>query len=86
MKPEELEKSNRSKYGQKEDDLIARTYRDNKRDGDVWCVLNIQRYLTRFVRQGSSKANNLTDLLKARDYLDRMIEYNQFNENKEIVE
>lgn len=88
MKPEELENSNRSKYGPKEDDQIARNYRDNKRDGDVWCVENIKRYLGRFIRVGSSKADNLTDLMKARDYLDRMIEENEkrLKPKEEIIE
>lgn len=72
-----LEQSNRSKYGPINDDLIARTYRDNKRDGDVWCAQNVNRYLGRFMREGSSKGLNYTDLLKSRDYLNRMIDANK---------
>lgn len=83
---EDLEKSNRSKYGQKEFDQISSNYRISKERGDIWCVENVKRYLDRFSRKGSSKANNLTDLLKAKDYLERMIEQNKYSNNKEIIE
>ena len=79
--PEEQEKVNRSKYGPKEDDVIARTYRDNHRDGDMWCSKNVEKYLFRYTREGSSKKGIYENLLKAKDYLDRMIEA-----NKPIVE
>ena len=83
---EELDKSNRSKYGAKEHDQISGNYRISKQRGDMWCAENIKRYLDRFTRPGSSKAENLTDLLKARDYLDRMIEANANSETKENIE
>lgn len=79
---EKLEQENRSKYGQKTDDLIARTYRDNHSDGDMWCYLNVTKYLGRYVRKGSAKAGIHENLLKARDYLDRMIEANEHVEKK----
>ena len=84
----ELEKSNRSKYGPTSDDLIARTYRDNHRDGDLWCEGNVKRYLGRFTRLGSSKAGNYNDLVKAADYLNRMIAANKHLKgvSKEIIE
>ncbi len=77
MNKEGLEKSNRSKYGEKEFDQISQNYRISKKTGDIWCAENVKRYLGRFTRDGSQKANNLIDLLKARDYLDRMIENNE---------
>ena len=73
----QLEASNRSKYGEKEFDQISLNYKESKLVGDVWCAENVKRYLNRFKRQGSSKANNLTDLHKAADYLQRMIEENE---------
>lgn len=76
MTEEELERSNRSKYGAKEFDQISNNYRISKERGDIWCVENVKRYLDRFSRPGSSKGNNLTDLMKAKDYLERMIEEN----------
>jgi hypothetical protein len=87
---QDLESSNRSKYGEKEFDLISENYRISKHDGDVWCANNIIRYLGRFKRINSSKANNMTDLYKAKDYLDRMIEANEQmidqNNKQEIIE
>lgn len=77
MNKEELEDSNRSKYGPKEFDQISSNYRVSKEKGDIWCSENVKRYLDRFTRPGSSKANNLTDLKKAADYLNRMIEVNE---------
>ena len=81
-----LEESNRSKYGQKEFDQISSNYRISKDRGDLWCSENVKRYLDRFTRPGSSKANNLTDLLKAKDYLERMIEMNSNANKNEIIE
>lgn len=86
MEDRELEESNRSKYGEKEFDQISSNYRISKEAGDNWCSENIKRYLTRFTRPGSSKANNLTDLKKAADYMSRMIEMNQDSETKEKIE
>lgn len=74
MEKSELEKSNRSKYGSKEFDQISENFRISTDRGNIWCSENIKRYLNRFTRPGSSKANNLTDLYKAQDYLYRMIE------------
>ena len=86
MSEDELEKSNRSKYGEKEFDQISQAYRVSKEKGDIWCSENVKRYLDRFTRPGSSKANNLVDLMKARDYLDRMIEKNQDGNKEEVIE
>lgn len=77
MTPEELEENNRKKYGDKEYDLISQNYRISKHDGDVWCANNSIRYLDRFKRIGSPKSDNIIDLYKARDYLNRMIEENE---------
>ena len=74
---ETQEQTNRSKYGPKTDDVIARTYRDNHRDGNMWCAKNVEKYLFRYTREGSSKAGIYENLLKAKDYLDRMIEENK---------
>jgi hypothetical protein len=89
MDVKQLEQSNRSKYGAKEHDQISTNYRVSKERGDIWCAENVKRYLDRFTRPGSSKGNNMTDLLKAQDYLQRMIEHNERNGNivnKEIIE
>lgn len=69
-----LEDSNRSKYGDKEYDLISEQYRISEHDGHVWAGTNSVKYINRYKREGSSKSGNLSDLLKARDYLGRMIE------------
>lgn len=76
MNKEDLEKSNRSKYGEKSEDLIARTYKQSIVFGDVWCCKNAERYVDRFSRPDSSKGLNKTDLIKALDYIDRAIEKN----------
>lgn len=86
MNQEQLEESNRKKYGSKEHDVIANTYRRSKEHGDVWCERNIHRYLDRFVRPGSSKAQNMGDLYKAKDYLERMIEENEKRIGKDFKE
>jgi hypothetical protein len=70
------------RYGKRDDDLIARTYRDNKEHGDIWCILNVQKYTKRFISKGSSKSGNKEDLLKAKDYLDRAIEINIPNDGR----
>lgn len=80
-----LENSNRSKYGDKENDQISQNYLISKERGDIWCSENVKRYLSRYTRPGSSKNGNHTDLLKARDYLQRMIEVSEINEI-EVVE
>jgi hypothetical protein len=87
MDAEQLEASNRAKYGEKQFDQISENYRIGKGIGDRWCAENVKRYLNRFTRPGSSKAENPIDLIKARDYLDRMIEKNPLDEQKqEVVE
>jgi hypothetical protein len=88
MDVNELEKSNRAKYGDKEFDQISLNYRKGTDYGDIWASENVKRYLDRFTRPGSTKAKNLTDLLKARDYLNRMIEVHEnLNTNKkEVIE
>jgi hypothetical protein len=86
---DKLEESNRAKYGEKEFDQIAENYRISKESGDTWCAENVKRYLNRFKRPGSTKSNNLTDLYKAKDYLNRMIEANEKLSNistKEVEE
>ena len=89
MDQKDLEKSNRSKYGAKENDQISENFRISTERGNVWCSENIKRYLNRFTRPGSSKANNLTDLYKAKDYLNRMIEnaeLSEYTERNEKIE
>lgn len=84
----EQEKKNREKYGSREDDFIARTFRDDVITGHIWCAQNIKKYLTRFTSK-SSKALNLIDLLKCADYLNRMIEIVQADEasiKEEVVD
>lgn len=77
MEQEELEKSNRSKYGEKDKDVISLMYDLSKEQGDAYCYGNIMKYVGRFTRPKSSKSNNKIDLLKAKDYLERMIEINE---------
>jgi len=74
MKQSDLEASNRSKYGDKSNDLISRQFKRGFQIGLVWCVGNAERYLERFNRVGSSKQGNKIDIVKARDYIQRAIE------------
>lgn len=69
-------KQNIAKYGNRNDDVIARSYREGVDIGNVWCLKNVEKYLRRFLSH-SAKGNNLIDLLKAKDYLDRAVEINQ---------
>ncbi len=81
-------KKNIAKYGDKNDDVIARSYREGKGIGDIWCAKNAEKYLRRFLGT-SEKANNFVDLLKVKNYVDRMIEYNKKHPSvnkKEIIE
>ena len=86
MDVKELNESNRSKYGPREFDQISTNYRISKERGDIWCSENVKRYLDRHTRHNSTKAHNLTDLLKAKDYLERMIDMNQDSSKKEKIE
>ena len=89
MDTNELEEKNRSKYGDKDFDIISQNYRISKEHGDVWCANNVIRYLDRFKRPGSGKGNNMVDLYKSRDYLNRMIEENEKlngTNNEEVIE
>lgn len=65
-----------AKYGDKDDDVIARSYREGRAVGDVWCAKNVEKYLRRFIGD-SHKSHNLVDLEKSKMYLERMIEANQ---------
>lgn len=85
MDQQELEKSNRSKYGDKSNDLIAQAYQNDQYSGDFWCIWNMRKYIERYIRKGSSKAGNLTDLIKARDYLQRAID-NHLDKEKPLTE
>lgn len=86
---QKLEDLNREKYGEKQFDVISEGYRINKHAGHAYCALNIKKYLRRFISK-SPKANNLMDLYKSRDFLNRMIEVEELeraeNPIKEIVE
>lgn len=88
MEQSQLEQSNRAKYGDQKSDVIAQAYAMGRHVGDIWCVFNVWRYLSRYIRPGSTKAGNLTDMLKARDYLDRAIQQHPDNGAplKEIIE
>jgi hypothetical protein len=72
----DLRKKNIAKYGDKDDDVIARAYRDNFEHGNVWCLTNAMKYCRRFLSK-SEKGNNLIDLIKAHDYLTRALEENE---------
>lgn len=75
-----LEQSNRAKYGDKRNDVIAQAFEMSETFGEVWCVFNAKKYIERFIRPGSTKGGNLTDIIKARDYLDRLIQRNTKSE------
>lgn len=79
----EQKQENVRKYGEKEDDTIARAYRHGKESGDVYCAFNAQKYITRFISK-SKKANNNLDLAKVLDYINRMMEMNI--EKSEVIE
>jgi len=70
-----LEQSNRAKYGDKENDIIAQAFQMHEPYGNFWCVFNAKKYIERFIRPGSTKGGNITDIVKARDYLDRLIQH-----------
>lgn len=69
----EQDKLNVDKYGEKEHDIISQAYRESKKAGDIYVIFNCIKYLKRFVGR-SAKSENLMDLLKVRDYLERAIE------------
>lgn len=83
--PTEFEQRNIAKYGDKTDDTIARTYRENAKFGDVYCAKNAEKYLRRFV-SNSEKGNNITDLRKAVDYVNRMIEFHESQPKQNTTE
>lgn len=85
MLTQEQSEKNKQKYGNKEDDVISRAYREDKRIGDIWCAKNVEKYLRRFISK-SEKSNNRMDLLKAQDYLQRMLVQNQDLNTFEIQE
>jgi hypothetical protein len=74
MTKEELEASNRAKYGDKKNDLIAQKYMKSTLIGDSWVLGNAYRYLDRYSREGSTKSGNYMDLYKASDYISRAIQ------------
>ena len=82
---EQLRQNNIKKYGEKDDDVIARTYRENKVYGDVFCAKNAEKYLRRYLSP-SEKGNNLTDLYKVLDYVHRMIDANENKTSTEVIE
>lgn len=69
----DLEAKNRDKYGEKQFDVIADSYRVGKKEGDIYCGFNAIKYIKRYVGK-SHKAQNPIDLDKAIDYLTRMKE------------
>lgn len=68
-----LEQKNREKYGDKQHDVISQAYRQNKQTGDTYCGFNVTKYVKRYMG-GSYKSNNRIDLVKAIDYISRMLE------------
>lgn len=79
-----LEEKNESKYGNKNSDIISEAYKLGKREGDVYSIMNAQKYLRRFL-SNSHKSNNPTDLLKAIDYIKRAYEQSD-KKDLEIIE
>lgn len=74
MTKDELEASDRSKYGDKSNDLISNMFKRNFSFGVCWCAGNAERYLLRFNREGSSKQGNKIDIEKAKNYIGRILE------------
>lgn len=81
-----LKETNAAKYGEPSDDVIAQQYKESRIGGNYFCKGNIEKYIRRFCKEGSPKADNVTDLIKARDFLDRMIAANQDRVKPEVIE
>lgn len=64
---------NAKKYGEKGNDVIAAAYQQGTKAGHDFCRFTAIKYLTRF-GSDSEKANNVDDLHKAVDFINRMIE------------
>ena len=79
------EKLNREKYGNQDDDVISRTYRENVTGGDFYCYKNAEKYMRRFCGN-SHKSGNIMDLKKSRDYIDRMILFHEQNDTKKHIQ
>lgn len=74
MTRDELEASDRSKYGDKKNDLISKMFEVSFEAGVIWTIGNVKRYLLRFSREGSSKQGNRIDIEKSVNYLERLYE------------
>lgn len=81
-----FQQQNVDKYGEKQYDEISNAYRISKTVGDAFCAISVRKYLLRFINPKSHKRENLTDLVKCRDFIDRMIEQNQQSTKTEIIE
>lgn len=75
MTRDELEASDRSKYGDKKNDLISKMFEVSFEAGVIWTIGNVKRYLLRFSREGSSKQGNRIDIEKSVNYLERLYEH-----------
>lgn len=82
---EEQAQKNRDKYGEKQFDVISESYRVGKKEGDIYCGFNAMKYIKRYVGK-NYKSENKGDLVKAIDYLTRMLEMATDQENKEIID
>lgn len=81
--PEEQRIENIKKYGEKHYDVIAQSYRKGKLVGDSFCGYTAIKYVERYVGQ-SKKAGNKMDLIKAVDFITRMIEESELKD--EVIE
>ena len=75
MNKENFETENRKKYGNKENDEIAKSFKISLEIGAAACFMPIRKYLTRFVSI-SEKRQNPGDIEKIKDYCIRLYEKN----------
>ena len=76
---------NIKKYGIKEHDIISKQFDISFKSGITFCLGNVQKYLTRF-NSVSVKGNNIKDIYKVYDYLERVNEKISDNEHYLLLE
>lgn len=81
--PTQQREENVAKYGEKDFDVVSEAYRLGKHEGDVYCGHNAWKYIKRYMGN-NKKARNKGDLIKALDYLQRMLENSI--EKEEVIE
>lgn len=64
---------NELKYGEKQNDVISQMFAISTECGVVFCCGNAIKYFTRY-QSDSEKGRNIKDVIKAKDYINRMHE------------